>query len=72
MTLPGAREASMAYSYSCRNFPGMEACAGSFTAETESELWKHIELHAREAHQEDPAKWSAGDRNGVKAIIRSG
>jgi len=49
----------------------MEACPGKFTAETESELWKHIELHAREAHQEDPAKWSADDRKGVKGIIRS-
>ncbi len=61
----------MAYSYRCKEFPGMETCPGSFTAATESELWKHIELHAREAHQEDPAKWSADDRNGVKAIIRS-
>jgi len=49
----------------------MEACPGKFTAETESELWKHIELHAREAHQEDPGKWSADDRKGVKGIIRS-
>lgn len=61
----------MAYSYSCRNFPGMETCVGSFTAETESELWKHIELHAREAHQEDPAKWSPDDRKGMKGIIRT-
>jgi hypothetical protein len=61
----------MAYSYSCKDFPGMEACPGKFTAETETELWKHIELHAREAHQEDPAKWSADDRKGVKGIIRS-
>ena len=61
----------MSYSYSCKDFPGMEACPGKFTAETESELWKHIELHAREAHQEDPAKWSADDQNGVKSIIRT-
>jgi len=49
----------------------MEACPGSFTAETEGELWKRIEMHAREAHQEDPAKWSADDRQGVKGIIRT-
>ena len=60
----------MAYSYSCKDFPGMESCHASFTAETEPELWKHIEMHAREAHQEDPAKWSAEDRQGVKGIIR--
>ncbi|WP_234894205.1 hypothetical protein [Sinorhizobium fredii] len=23
----------------------MEACPASFTAETEAEVWKHIELH---------------------------
>ncbi len=61
----------MAYSYYCKDFPGMESCPGNFTAKTESELWKHIELHAREAHEEDPAKWSADDRKAVKDIIRS-
>ncbi len=66
----GAWEVSMPYSYSCKDFPGMEKCRGSFAAETEVELWKHIELHAREAHEEDPAKWSPDDRNGVKGIIR--
>jgi predicted small metal-binding protein len=60
----------MPYAYRCKDFPGMEKCPASFTAESEPELWKHIELHAREAHQEDPAKWSADDRKGVKAIIR--
>ena len=61
----------MAYSYSCKDFPGMEACPGSFTAGTESELWKHIELHAKEAHQENPNEWSEDDRRGVKGAIRS-
>ena len=61
----------MAFSYSCKDFPGMEACPGSFTAESEAELWKHIELHARAAHQEDPSQWSADDREGVKKAIRS-
>jgi hypothetical protein len=49
----------------------MEACPGKFTSETETELWNHIELHAREAHQEDPSKWSADDRKGVKQVIRA-
>lgn len=43
----------MAYSYRCKDYPGMDACPGSFTAETE--LWKHIELHAAIAHQENPS-----------------
>jgi predicted small metal-binding protein len=61
----------MAYSYSCKDFPGMEACIGSFTAETEAELWKHIEMHAREAHKEDPAQWSADDRQTMKRVIQT-
>jgi predicted small metal-binding protein len=60
----------MAYSYRCADFPGMEKCPGSFTSEKEAELWKHIELHAREAHGEDPSKWSADDRKGVRDAIR--
>jgi hypothetical protein len=61
----------MAYSYSCKDYPGMEGCSGSFTAETEPELWKHIEMHAREAHQENPAQWSADDRKTLKDLIRN-
>jgi hypothetical protein len=60
----------MACSYRCGDYPGMEACPGSFTAQTEAELWKHIELHAAEAHQEDPAQWSAEDRQQIQKIIR--
>ena len=61
----------MAYSYRCAEYPGMEACSGSFTAETEGELWKHIELHASVAHQEKPAQWSSADRRTVKNLIRA-
>ena len=61
----------MAYTYRCADFPGMEKCPGSFTAETETELWKHIELHAIDAHQENPDQWSEEDRKGVKNAIRS-
>lgn len=60
----------MAHSYRCGDYPGMEACRGSFTAETEAELWKHIELHAATAHQEDPSKWSAEEREQMEKLIR--
>jgi hypothetical protein len=48
----------------------MEACPASFTAETETELWKHIELHGAAAHQEKPEQWSADDRQQIKKLIR--
>nr|WP_292503038.1 DUF1059 domain-containing protein [Mesorhizobium sp.] len=48
----------------------METCPGRFEAETEEELWKHIELHASVAHKEDPALWSSEDRAQVEALIR--
>ena len=41
----------MKFSYHCKDYPGMAAGPGSFTAETEAELWKHIELHGAAAHQ---------------------
>jgi predicted small metal-binding protein len=61
----------MAYSYRCGDYPGMEACLASFTTETEEELWKHIEVHAATAHQEDPGKWSAQERQQMRNLIRS-
>ena len=61
----------MAYSYRCADYPGMEACPASFAAQTEQELWKHIEVHAAVAHQEDPEKWSPKDRQQMKELIRS-
>jgi predicted small metal-binding protein len=61
----------MAFAYRCADFPGMEKCPGSFTAETEAELWKHVELHARDAHGENPAAWSAEDKKGVKDAIQT-
>jgi hypothetical protein len=59
----------MAYSYRCRNNPGRESCLGSFTSETEAELWKHIEMHASVAHQEDPKGWSYKDRQTMKKLF---
>ena len=59
------------YSYACKDFPGMEACPGSFTAESESELMKLIELHANIAHGENPAEWPEEDLAQVKALIKT-
>ena len=62
----------MAFTYRCSDYPGMEACPGLFAAETDAELWQHIQLHASLAHQEDPAKWSPEDRETMKNLIRIG
>jgi len=59
------------YSYACKDYPGMEACPATFAAETEAELWKHIELHAAAAHQENPLQWSQDDRQQMKKLIRA-
>ena len=48
----------------------MEGCPGFFVAESEQEVFKHVELHAREAHGEDPAKWSEEELQTVKNLIR--
>jgi hypothetical protein len=62
---------SNTYSYACRDYPGMEACPGKVTAETEDEVWQLMELHARAAHGEDPAEWSAEDRVYLKTLIKA-
>jgi len=58
------------YLYACEDYPGMEACPGRFYAETEDEMWKHMELHASVAHQEDPSSWTAEDRAQLKALVK--
>ena len=60
-----------AYSYACKDYPGMEACPGRFTAETEAEVIKLIELHASVAHGEVPAAWSEDERANLKTLIKS-
>jgi hypothetical protein len=60
-----------AFSYACKDYPGMEACPGHFVAETEGELWKLMELHATIAHEEDPGAWSAEDRAYIGTLIKS-
>ncbi len=47
------RRVIMAYSYACADCEGMEACPGKVIAETEDEVWKLMELHAKIAHDED-------------------
>lgn len=61
----------MAYSYTCAEYPGMEDCPGSFTSDTQEELWKHVELHAVVAHQEDPGAWSEEERRQIRELIRT-
>jgi predicted small metal-binding protein len=60
-----------AYSYACKDYPGMETCPGHFTAKTEAEVIKLIELHASVAHGENPAAWSKDDRAYLKSLIKS-
>lgn len=60
----------MAYSYACKDYPGMDSCPGFVRAETEAEVMTLVETHARLAHGEEPAAWGDEDRATVKALIR--
>ena len=60
------------YSYACKDYPGMEACPGHFVAETEDEVRKIMELHASDAHDEDPSAWSDEDKAYLKTLIKTG
>jgi len=59
------------HSYACRDYPGMETCPGRFYAQTTDELWKHIELHASDSHEEDPTAWTDEDRRQLHALIKT-
>lgn len=59
-----------AYSYACKDYPGMEACPGKIVAKTEEEVWKLMELHASVAHDEDPGAWSDEDRAYLNTLIK--
>ncbi|MFQ5546499.1 MAG: DUF1059 domain-containing protein [Acidiferrobacterales bacterium] len=61
----------MIYSYACKDYPGMETCPGRFYAETEDELWEHMELHASVAHKEDPTTWTTEDRAQLKTLVKT-
>ena len=60
----------MPYAYDCREYPGMEECPASFVTASEEEVFRHVELHAREAHGEDPAQWSEEEAQMAKDLIR--
>jgi len=59
------------YSYACKDCQGMESCPGLFYANTREEVWQHMDLHARIAHEEDPTAWSAEDRDYLQGLIRA-
>jgi len=59
------------FSYSCKDYPGMEACPGHLVAGTRDEVWNLMELHARDAHGEDPGAWSEGDRKYLATLIKA-
>lgn len=60
-----------AFSYACRDYPGMDSCPGHFTAASEDELWKIVELHASVAHGEDPEAWSDEERRYLGTLIKA-
>jgi len=60
-----------AFSYACKDYPGMEACPGRVVAETEAEIWKLMEVHASHAHGEDPKDWNDDDRSYLKTLIKA-
>ena len=59
-----------AFSYSCSDCEGMEACPASVVAETKNEVWKLIELHARVAHNENAADWDQETREYLGTLIK--
>ena len=58
------------YTYACSDYPGMESCPFHVCTQSEEELWQQMELHARVAHDEDPAQWSPEDRKFLQLLIR--
>ena len=59
-----------AYSYACKDYPGMEACPGKVVAKTQDEVWELMQLHASVAHDEDPSTWGHEDRAYLKTLIK--
>ncbi len=48
----------------------MEGCPGFFVADSQQEVFKHVELLATKAPGEDPAQWSEEALQTVKGLIR--
>ena len=61
----------MAYSYACADCEGMESCPGKVVTETEEELWKLVELHAKIAHDEDASEWDDETRAYLKSLVKT-
>jgi hypothetical protein len=59
-----------AFSYSCRDCEGMEACPGSVVAATKEEVWKLMELHAQIAHDENSEDWDRETRDYLGTLIK--
>ena len=59
-----------AFSYSCRDCEGMEACPASVVAESKEEVWKLMELHAQVAHGEVPGDWDRETRDYLETLIK--
>jgi hypothetical protein len=49
----------------------METCPGKVVAETEDEVWKLMELHAKIAHDEDASEWDGETRAYLKTLIKT-
>ena len=61
----------MAYSYACADCEGMETCPAKVVAETEDEVWKLMELHAKIAHEEDASEWDDETLAYLKTLIKA-
>jgi len=64
---PLTREETMAKQMTCRD-AGMD-CPGQFRVETEDELMKHIEVHAKAAHPDLPM--TPEFQRQVKSLIKT-
>ena len=60
------------HSYACKDYPEMESCPFYVNTQSEEELWRQMELHARLAHGEDPNQWTDEDRKFLKTLIKTG
>ena len=60
-----------AFSYACKDYPGMESCPGKVVAATKDEVIKLMELHAVVAHDENPSAWSDDDRAYLMTLVKS-
>ncbi|MBK8032246.1 MAG: DUF1059 domain-containing protein [Chloroflexi bacterium] len=60
----------MAVAYKCGDLPGMAPCPAEFTTDTEAELWEHIAVHARRAHNIDSSSMPPEIKNKISSLFR--